>query len=160
MEKPVFVLKPSLVNAIIPMFMKNLIKSLVICLPIFAISAVLSSVGIITLGMDALFVIFIIALSFMAVIPLIFVMAILHFTTYYFFSNYAVSEFKFIMRKAYSVSYRNVINVSLSMSLWDRFCRAGDIIIHTAGESDDPDLTLKYIKEPRKIEQMIYKMMK
>lgn len=160
MEKPIFVLKPSIINAIIPMFMKNIVKSLFICLPIFVISLVLSSMGILVLGVDTLVILLIVAVAALSFFPLIFLVAVLHFTTYYFYSNYAVSEFKFIIRKAYSVSYRNVINVSLHMSLWDRLCRAGDIILHTAGESDDPDLTLKYIKEPKKIEQMIYKMVK
>jgi len=99
----------------------------------------------------------IIALFVILIISLLIKIVILSSTKYYFFNNHITSEFKLIIIKRHSVPYHQIVNIRTDISLWDRFCKAGDIVLHTA-EDKDPDLVLNYIKDPEKIERAIYNM--
>jgi hypothetical protein len=89
--------------------------------------------------------------------PIIIKIIILANTTYSFFDNHLLREFKLFKIKRHSLPYLQITNISVKVSLWDRFCKAGNIILYTA-EDVGPNLVLHYIKEPGKIEEKIYEL--
>ena len=49
------------------------------------------------------------------------------------------------------------MNLTMNVTIWDRICKAGDLTIHTA-EDKEPDMVLRYVKHPEKLETMINNM--
>lgn len=139
MEKALLNLKPNLVNALIPVVLRNLLWALVVSFVLF----IFLSLKIVII---VLFVIFL--------VPLAIQIILLSSTTYHFFKTRVVSEFKFVMIKRTSVHYNNIVRIATNISIWDRMCKAGDITLHTA-EDRTPDLVLKFIDKPRKVENII-----
>ena len=147
MERPLAVLKPNLVNALIPIFVRNFVASIVIVFALFAVLQIMEY------SLDIMWLIIILIL--ISTLPLTINIFILYFTTYYFFSDRVISQFKFIKIDKHSALYHKIVNIRVDISIWDRICKAGDIVIHTA-ENRAADLTLKYIKNPEKVEKGIY----
>ncbi len=83
----------------------------------------------------------------------------LKLTKYIFYENNAVKDFKFIIINRRSVMYDRITNITLKVSLWDRITGAGKIILHT-GDDELPDIIMKYIKDPAKIEELIYSLIR
>ena len=157
MQKPLLILQPSLINAIIPSILKNLFISIIICIAFFILYLPLTLLKIIVYNTTHIILSLLAVLLIITIIPLIIELIILKSTRYYFFRTHIIHEFKFINIKRKSVPYSQIVNVSNDISLWDRFCKAGDITLHTA-EDEDPDIKLKYIKKPKIVENAIYKM--
>lgn len=155
-EKPLLVLKPSITNALIPELARNLFYAIIVAIVLFVISLILKSLNIIEISKDTIYYL-IIVLIIIAIIPLIGKIIFLYNTKYYFFRNHVQKEFELILVKKYSLPYHQITNVTTDISLWDRLCRAGDIIVHTA-EDTKKDLKLQYIKNPTEIEKGLYKM--
>lgn len=151
MSKPLRVLKPYLLNALVPSLVKNLVYSL----PILIIGYFLLYYFKIRTFLNFGLLILVFFIVFM--VPLIIKLVILHFTKYYFFEDRVVSEFKFIVFRSHAATYRSIVEVKLDISLWDRICKSGSLLIHTA-ENKSRDLALKYIKNPVKIEKGLYKL--
>lgn len=157
MEKPLLVLKPNIVNALFPLFLRNFFYSFIIVIFLFGLSFVLKQSHIIDYPTRKIIFWLIFFLIAMLIIPLLFKLISLYYTKYYFFKSHVTSEFKFIRIKRYSVPYHQIVNITTRISLWDRICKAGDITLHTA-EDKSADLVLYYIKNPMKIESGLYKM--
>ncbi|UCD03583.1 MAG: PH domain-containing protein [Candidatus Woesearchaeota archaeon] len=161
MERPIAILKPSITNAIVPIFIRNLVF---LCALLFAAYAILQFFGlpiyttwsIMEYQIHTAWLI-LISILVIAILPLTINILILYFTKYYFFRDRAISEFKFIVIKTHAVIYNRIADIKVKISLWDRLCKAGDVTLHTA-ENDVPDLTLKYIKNPRNVEQAVYNL--
>jgi hypothetical protein len=161
MERPIAILKPSIVNALVPIFIKNLV---VLSALLFAAYAILQFLDhpiyttwtILEYQIHTAWLI-LVSILVIAILPLTVNILILHFTKYYFFRDRAISEFKFVIIKTHAVIYNRIADVKVKISLWDRLCKAGDVTLHTA-ENDVPDLTLKYIKNPRKVEQAVFNL--
>ncbi|MBR9676250.1 PH domain-containing protein [Candidatus Woesearchaeota archaeon] len=100
-----------------------------------------------------------ILLTIFSLIPTIYKFVILYNIKYHFFKTHVLSEFKLLKIDRKSIPYSQVVNITTNISLWDRLCKAGDIILHTA-DDEAPNLTLYYIDDPVKVEQFIYGMIK
>lgn len=149
MDRPIKILKPSLINAFVPSLVKHLLRASPIII-----------VGYIILYFASLrtpYNLFLLSSIFLIVlgVPLVIEMVVLHFTKYYFYRDRVVSEFDFIWLKSHSVPYGGIAEVKVDISLWDKICGAGDVWIHTA-ENKSKDLILKYINSPHKVESAIY----
>ncbi|MBT3720210.1 PH domain-containing protein [archaeon] len=158
MNKPLLSLKPSFFNALIPMFVKNLIYSGIITVVLYGLSFVLEFLNILNPISNKIFLAIVILVA-LAVLPLIISVIILANSNYYFYKTHVESEFEFFIIKKHSTPYNQITNISTDISIWDRICRAGDITLYTA-EDNVKNLTLKYIENPQKIEQEIYSIMK
>jgi len=158
MNKPLLVLKSSLLNALLPMLIKILSFSLIPVIILFGVAMLLKAFNVINYSTKYIIVILIILLFAISLIPMIIRSIILKNTSYYFFTNHVLSEFKFIKIHRVSVPYNQIANMTTSMSLWDRMCKTGNIIIHTSDESA-PNLVLYYMRKPAKIEDKIYDTM-
>jgi len=154
-KAPMMVLKPDLINAIFPSFAKNLFWSIILVAILYGVNMLLKLFGIVVISSAfaiPTLLIFAVVLSF---VPLIFQIFILANTKYSFYDNHVNSEFKFILIRKRSATYPHIINMTVDISIWDRLCNAGDIIVHTA-EENDPDIALRFIKNPEDIETQIY----
>lgn len=154
--KPFLVVRPSIFNALIPVFFKNLIG---IGLISFAFYFLISLVNL--LLVDLIFfptigvvLVFIFVLTFLSISIKLF---ILKMTKYSFYGTNAVKSFKFIIIKKRSVVYNRITNITLNVSLWDRLTGAGTIRVHT-GDDEVPDIVMRYIKNPERIENLIYNL--
>jgi len=156
MEKPLAILKPSLINALAAIFIRNIFYSFIIILVLYGVSILLETFNILDPINKVFWVIIILLL--VLIVPLLIQTVILHNTLYYFFRTHVSRELKFFVVKKHSVPYSQIVNITIDISIWDRICKAGDITLHTA-EDKTPDLVLHYIKEPEKIEKHIYAMM-
>ncbi len=157
MEKPLLTLKPNATNAAVPEVLKSFLYSLGIVVLLFGISSLLKRFDIIVLSTSKVIMLLIPILLVVAAIPLAIKLVILYNTNYHFFRGHLVSEFKFFRMKRHSLPYKQIVNIVIDISFWDRLCKAGDIVISTA-EDKRPELTLRYIKDPMKVESAIYAM--
>ncbi len=156
MEKPEFTIKPNIINALLLVFLKYIIKLGLISIVLFFFLLIIKSMGFFEISIGTL-IFWLASIVFLFTILLLsYKIFILSFTTYYFYKTHLTSEFKFLVKKKFSVSYTRITNITTDVSVWDRICNAGDVIVHTA-ENKAPDLTLYYIKNPDKIEHLLYK---
>lgn len=158
-EEPLFILKPNVFNAIVPIFAKNLLYSLMMGAVGFGLFWLLFEFGSVpyTMG-QAFFWIGFFVLLFPA-IPSLIKLFILHNTKYFFYKTRIVSEFELFSVKRSSAPYQQIVSVTSKVSIWDRICKAGDLTVHTA-EDSTPDIALLYIKDPHAIETKIYELMR
>lgn len=155
-KKPNLVIKPSLINALVPMFLKSFFAYFFIFLGLYFLIDLIS-IFFNSLVYNISFVNLLILVLIFSLISISVKLIILKFTTYYFYDISGVKEFNLIIIRRRSVVYSRITNVSLKMSVWDRITRAGKIILHT-GDDEVPDLILNYVKKPRQVEDLIYSL--
>ena len=155
MDRLLFKLKPDVINALFPMFLRNLLVSFVIVLVLYVITQLLVLINVLARTTNLILLWMAGSLVFLAIAPLLFRIVILLNTIYYFYHTHVISEFEFVVVKKYSLPYGMISNITTDVSVWDRMCRSGDITLHTP-EDSRPDLVLRYIKKPRKMEKIIY----
>ncbi|MBN2566691.1 PH domain-containing protein [Candidatus Woesearchaeota archaeon] len=160
MQRPLAVLRPSIANAILPQFLKNLSWSFLATLAAFAVLSIFRLFNVMGwFGMGAVpFMLGIVALwLLLALIPLLIRIIYLSNVTYHFYPSHLLSEFRFLSVKRFSIPYSQIVNVSVNVSLWDRLTGNGDMIIHSA-ENNAPDMYLYSVRNPEKVEQWLYSM--
>jgi len=155
MEKPTLVLKPSIINALFPIFVRNLLYSLVLVVILYGVYYILRFFKLVPFSNAAVIGFFISLLLVIAILPLCYELIKLVNTTYYFYHTHVSAEFALLAIKKHSVNYSQITNISTDISIWDRLSNAGDITIHT-GQEQTPSLILTYISSPRRIEKIIY----
>tara|TARA_Y100000310_G_C20629036_1_gene787574 strand:+ start:560 stop:1063 length:504 start_codon:yes stop_codon:yes gene_type:complete len=158
MKKLPLKLKPNILNALLPELLKNLFYSLIFSAILFGVLYGLIKFKIISFTISRSLIVAAIILIIGVFLPTITKIFVLSNTYYYFFKDHLVTEFKFFKVKRTSVPYSQIVNIIVNITIWDRFCKAGDIIIHTAEDKQSGDLVLKYIKDPSKIEHSLYQM--
>ncbi|MFC1723259.1 PH domain-containing protein [Nanoarchaeota archaeon] len=153
------VLKPNLTNALLPMLAGNAIYSALVGLVVWLALMGVRSMGVISWTKIIILLITIVVFVVGALVPLIWKFVSMQNTTYYFYDSYLETRFEFVWKRTMSVPYDKIVNITLEISFWDRLCGAGDIKIHTA-EDMAPDVRLRYIKNPEKIEKGLHEMMR
>ena len=156
MEEEILVLKPNVANALIPVFAKNLFYALILGGVSFGLFWLLITFG---YQIEQVVTWLIMFLIIFPTIPTLFSLILLHNTKYIFYKTHIVSEFELIKVKRHSTPFHQIVTVTSHVSIWDRFCSAGDLTMHTA-EDNLPDLTLYYLKKPATIEAKIYEMIR
>lgn len=150
--KPIVILKPDIVNGMFPLFMTNFFKSLIpVVILYFGYLIVNYFFGFET----RIYRLLIFALLLFSMLPITYKIILLYFTRYSFFRDHMTRETHFISITRDSVPYFQITNIEMVISLWDRFCNAGDIIIYTP-EQHSNRLVLQYVKDPQKIEGFLY----
>lgn len=160
-ERSLLTLKPHMFNAIIPMFLRNLIYSFIINIGIYGLVYLAVSAGMMSFfpEFDSIwfYILFSATTAGLAFLPLLWKIIVLYNTKYYFFRNRVLREFEFLVIRKQSVMYDKIVDLTIDISIWDRLCGSGDITLHTA-ENRSPDLKLLYIKKPQMIEKSIYQI--
>lgn len=158
-EEPLFILKPNIFNALVPIFAKNLFYSLIMGAIGLGLFWLLYEFGTVpyTMGQAFFWTVFFVLLF--PAIPSLIKLFFLHNTKYFFYKTRLVSEFELFSVKRSSAPYQQIVSVTSKVSIWDRICNAGDLTVHTA-EDSTPDITLLYIKDPHAIEAKIYDLMR
>lgn len=156
-EEELLVLKPSIFNAIVPVFFKNLWYASILGGIAFLLYWLTNTFGTFDYPLNQAITLLITFLIIFPTIPSILKVIILYNTKYIFYTKHIVSEFELMRVKRHSTPYHHIVNVTSKVSIWDRFCNAGDVTMHTA-EDRLPDLTLFYIKNPNKVEAKVYEM--
>ena len=151
------VLKPNMANALVPILLRNLFYSAVVALIILGTLFGVNYTGIFAFSISSIFYWIIYLLLAVSLVHLGVKLIILYNTKYYFYRTHVLSEFELVKISKYSLPYHQITNISTHISLWDRMCGAGDIILYTP-EDVGPNLVLEYVKEPHKLESGIYKM--
>ena len=151
-----FVLRPSIANALIPLLLKSAFIGFFISLIFYLLLSLLRNFIPV---FDDLKVFFLTSSLFLIILILpVFARLIrLANTTYSFRKDHLVCETKFFFVTRHSVPYSQITNIRSNISVWDRFCNAGDIFIHTSDSQQD--LVLYYLKNPHKVESMIYHLL-
>lgn len=143
-----YALKPSLSNALLPSYMKAFTALLLLFTVFFASSFFFTyGVGTWVLAVTALFIVPLLSLGWKLVV--------LRNTVYRFKDSYVEREFSFIVTRNQSVPFANISKVFVDISLWDRFCNAGDVRVHVADDSSQ-DLVLEYVERPQEVKEMLY----
>lgn len=158
MKSTELILRPYMFNALTPEFIRNLIYSMLINIGIYGIMYIyqLTMKNVfIEFGSLLFYVSFSLSTFAIAFIPVVWKIILLYNTNYYFFDDHVVNEFEFLIVRKKSVMYDKIVDMTIDVSIWDRICKSGDITLHTA-ENRSPDMKLRYIKEPFKIENHIY----
>lgn len=155
MEKPLLILKPSIINALFPIFLKNLFYSFIFVVAVYLINHALKYFNLIHYS-DILTITILIVLMFVIpIIPLSYNITKLTNTRYYFYRTHLLSETKILGIEKHSINYSQITNISTVISLWDRISNAGDITLHT-GQEQTASLMLSFIRDPHRIEKAIY----
>lgn len=158
MENPILILKPSVINALVPVFLKKLFYFILILGFLLGGAWLLRYFDVIDPSTeDALIGLGILSLLFF-LLPILFQFVFLYNTQYVFYETHVVSEFELMIVKRHTTPYHQIVNITSDVSIWDRLCNAGDLTMHTA-EDRLPDLTLKFIKNPNEVEKKIYTLM-
>lgn len=157
MEKPLLVLKPNLMSAIVPIFAKSLLTMLPFGIAIFAIAYALKFSDIIGYSSRATAITVFIVFLALVLLRMKYRLLMLRFTKYYFYKTHVISIFKFIKIRRNSLPYTQITNIKIHVSFWDRICGAGKIALNAA-EGGSSSLVLYYIKDPYKIEKMLHSL--
>ena len=154
MEKP-WAIKPSIPNAILPNLLRNFFYAIVIGLVVYGIAWLLRFFKLIPYSDLTIKSTIISLAAIFAIIPLLVKIIVLYNTTYYIFKTHIVSEMEFIKVIKHTVPYSQITDMAVDVSIWDRICRAGDIVLHT-GNEQRPSLKLQYIKNVQDVERIIH----
>lgn len=157
-SKALLTLKPHMSNALIPLFIRNLVYSFIIVTGFYGLIYLTQIIGvfhIVTFNAMEFYLIFLISLFLVAFIPLSWKIIILYNTQYFLFSDRIEKNFELLVVRTKSVNYDKIIDITIDISIWDRICRSGDIIFHTA-EDKSPELKMSFIKHPERVEDLIY----
>ena len=152
-QQLIFILTPNLINALFPIFLKNFLVGLIFAIILFFLNLAFNVLAVINLG-SSILTFFIIAII-LGLLPLTFTLVRLKFTKYYFYNNRVNKEFRLIIIRRNIVIFNKITNINLHISIWDRLCNAGDLVLNTA-DDDQEDLVLEFISDPETVEQKIY----
>ena len=156
-EKPLLVLRPNFINALVPIFLRNLFYFLIVSSILYGLYFALRSVMVLDFSIRQIILGLLILSVLIVFLPLIIKIIILFNSRYYFYKTYFMKEFEFFIIRTQSVPYTQIVNITTDISIWDRITKSGDIILHTA-EDKAPDVVLSYILYPDKVEKSIYRM--
>lgn len=156
-EKPLLILKPSIINALVPSIAKTLFYILVLSIVLYGFFWVIEEFNVLNKDLFGIYLWLIFGLTILLSIPIVIKLIILNNSQYFFYKTHVVSEFELFFVRRHSTPYHQIVNITSQVSLWDRLCKAGDVTLHTA-EDRLPDLVLHYIQEPNKIESTLYEM--
>ncbi len=155
MEKTLLEIKPSITNALFPVFVKNFLVILIFS--IFAFLIYYFNLIKINLT-NTQVILYLLLINFiLANIPLIWKMIKLSRTLYRFTDIGVYKIFNLFAIKEDFTPYNQIVNIDRITSVWDLLCKAGDIILHTT-EDNQPDLKIQYVTNPSEIIASINRM--
>ena len=153
MEKGPITIKPDITNAILPLILKDGTISAIISLALYGVLYLMKFFELIQATNSQIQGYVLLTFLIIILVTTSVRIFLLLNTSYHFFKSHVTSEIKFFTLKSHSIPYSQISNMRIHISIWDRISNAGDIIIHTADDSED--LFIKYVKNPKLIEKKI-----
>lgn len=154
MSKPLYTYQPNLVTSLLPNFFRNLTASILLAGLIVMIVYGLNLVGITSLPLLLISFWLGIGAILLALLPLFLDILIFKNTTYNVYETHITYEYDFITQKKYTAQHNQIVNIRMNVNVWDRLTGCGDIIIHTADDTEN-DLRLKHVKNPETVQKTI-----
>ncbi len=159
MEKPQFVIKPALLNALVPHYARWFWRFGIAAAIVYFIFIGLEQLGMVSVYHPAL-LISVIVVGFLGGFVMVKHRLIgLHNTRYSFYTSHVVRERRFITVKRHSLPYRSITKVENDSSVWDRMTGASDLILHTS-HGDQKALVLESVPDSDAVEHRIYALMR
>jgi uncharacterized membrane protein YdbT with pleckstrin-like domain len=152
------VIKPSIVNALFPVFLRNFFYVLLIGLPIFGLAILLNYLDIFSSAIWVLSLYYFGGAFILSILTETWNIILLWATTYTFDHSHIKIERKIFSIKTKTVPYKHIVNTNTVISLWDRISNAGDVILHTAESTEAGDIKLLFIKNPLEVEKEIHSL--
>jgi uncharacterized membrane protein YdbT with pleckstrin-like domain len=150
------IIKPSYINALIPLLAKNLFYVLLYILPIYGILVLLSFLDAINWSLNFISIMYILISFCISILIESWTIIKLVRSTYIFEKSHIIIQEKIFSIKTHTVPYSHIVNTTTEISLWDRLSNAGDLILHTAKNSEEGDVKLLFIKNPLEVEKEIH----
>jgi len=158
-DKPLFVLKPDLMNSLVPEFFFSSFRAAVLTGLVYAVFFFFGLFEKLDMAEYQKIIYPIVVVLVLSLPQLLYRGFILMMTKYSFYNTHIVYDFSFIIIRKFSVPYHQITNVSLNITIWDRLTKSGNIVIHTADDTT-PDLHLNYVSNPEVVERRIYELVK
>jgi len=155
-HKLLFELRPSLINGFLPLLFKYLGTTAKAGFAFLILAAGARFFGIVTYEYQTIVIAAIGLAIGLAILAWLIRFLILPSLQYRFYEDHIEVEQKLLRIQKRTVRYDQITNISTDISLWDRLCNAGDIILHTAEHAEAGDIKLLYIKNPLEIEKKIH----
>jgi hypothetical protein len=93
------------------------------------------------------------------VLPFLWELILLSRTRYVFGPSTVTREFSLIAVRKLAVPYAKIVHIKTRISVWDRICKAGTLELRTA-EDSHPDLSLRFIPDPERVEAWLVAKLK
>ncbi|MDA3855475.1 MAG: PH domain-containing protein [Candidatus Woesearchaeota archaeon] len=154
----IIIMKSHFINTLMPKFIKHLFWNSIVFLILYGIYYLLDNSA--KYDFDTIIILSLIFLTIIFSIIKISkdLIKILN-TTYEFHPNHLEVKYKFIKEETHSINYKQITDIKVNKTIWDRICKVGDIEIHTANDSFHNEKTtaliLKDIRHADKIEDEI-----
>ncbi len=160
-SKDVIILKPHVINTLLPKFLKHVFWNsgfFVFLYMIYWLVDNFFNVGYNNYEVILFFVFLTIIISFFIILKdVIDVKA----TEFRFYAHYLEHRYKFFREDNHSINYSSITDIQVKKDIWDVICGVGDVIVHTANDDYDngsrKSLVLKNVKNPDKIKSEISK---
>ncbi len=159
-EEPALILRPNLINAFFPTFLKSFFKITVYAgIPAIILGTILIFLEILNYKLGLLIGLTLLtSLILAAVTILLKICVFMPKVEYRFYKNHMEVESKLFKIEKKSLPYDKITNIDTKISLWDRITNAGDLIIHTADEKETGDIHLLFLKNPLEMEKHIHSL--
>ncbi len=157
-EEPALILRPNIINAFFPTFLKIFFKiAIYVGIPLIILDVIVTLIKIRSDSL-AIMIPLIIGACLILSILLILLKIFVFFPKieYRFYKNHMEVESKLFKIEKKSLPYSQITNIDTQISLWDRITYSGDLIIHTADEKETGDIHLLFLKNPIEIEKQIH----
>ena len=157
-ESVILELRPNLVNGFLPVYIGYVAKiSKWASIPI-TIAVILSLLTINPLNPGLTLILAGVGILTLALLSLIVRIIMLGNLKYTFYKDRIEMHQQLFNIRRKSIRYSQITNITAEISVWDRICNAGDIILHSAEETEVGDLELRCIKNPYDIEKKIHEL--
>jgi uncharacterized membrane protein YdbT with pleckstrin-like domain len=159
MDPPLFVVKGSLFNALFPTYLSTACWAALILFPLAGGAYALAHFGTIDVPTPLILSTYLVLVLFGALIPLVWRIIVILCTTYAFYHDRVVMEYRFFTLKQVSVPYAKITNITVDISFWDRVSAGGNITLHTA-DDQEPNLVLYNVSRPAELHERIYSLVR
>jgi uncharacterized membrane protein YdbT with pleckstrin-like domain len=157
MEHTRLVLRPSLVNAILPRYFQWLKRYTVASFVAYAVFFALDALGLFLINHRTLLWALVIVSVWMSFVSVKHLIIALHRTTYTFLDTHVTARSGILMTHRQSMPYNQIQKITNDASLWDRMTNASDITLHGIRGHD---LLLRSIKNSEDVEERIYSVLR
>jgi uncharacterized membrane protein YdbT with pleckstrin-like domain len=158
-ESKVQVLRASIINALLPKFLKHIFLNGLFFIVLFIIYLAIEHLSPWNLRGQLVFwgITLTVLISFLKISKRL---ILIYATEYKFHEHNVEKEFSFFIKESHSIAYSKITDIQVIQSIWDRVCGVGDLILHTANEAHHDEnvqasIKLSGISNPESIKRQI-----
>ncbi len=149
--------KSSLINALLPLFLKHVFYNSSFSVFVYLIYWLLDLIF--NLDYDVLVILSIVFLTLLISFILILKQVIqIRSNSYKFYAHFLEEHYKLFHEENHTINYKQITDIEVRKDIWDRICGVGDLIIHTGNDEysdQDKAMIIKDIKRPEHLKKQI-----